>query len=169
MAMQGLQGDGFVYDTAGMDPVATMTVRRLDVRDVAMAKGLFVMMAQVFGEPAEELSDAHVKELLADGQFWAVAAFLGDEVIGGVTAHVLPMTQRRASVLFVYDIAVRSDRQRRGVGRELIRMLRTEAAGRGLGELFVLADNEDAHALDFYRALGAVPSAVTMFEFSADK
>jgi aminoglycoside 3-N-acetyltransferase I len=134
------------------------------VRDVAVAKRLFVLMAEVFGVRAEELSDAHVEGLLADHRFWAVAAFEGDEVIGGVTAHTLPMTSGPTSALFVYDVAVRTDQQRRGVGRELIRVLRAEAARLGIDEVFVLADDEDAHALDFYRALGAVPSAVTMFE-----
>jgi aminoglycoside 3-N-acetyltransferase I len=46
-----------------------------------------------------------------------------------------------------------------------MRVLQADAASLGIGEQFVVADNEDEHALDFYRALGAVPSAVTMFEF----
>jgi len=44
--------------------------------------------------------------------------------------------------------------------------LREEAAAVGVAALFVLADNEDAHALDFYRALGAAPTLATMFSFS---
>jgi aminoglycoside 3-N-acetyltransferase I len=31
----------------------------------------------------------------------------------------------------------------------------------------VLADDEDQHALDFYRALGGAASPVTMFDFSS--
>jgi aminoglycoside 3-N-acetyltransferase I len=143
--------------------------RRLDARDVALAKRLFVLMAEVFGEDAEEMSDVHVAALLGDARFWAVAALEGDEVIGGVTAHTLPMTRKAASALFVYDIAVRPDRQRRGVGRELLRVLQADAASLGIGEQFVIADNEDEHALDFYRALGAVPSAVTMFDLPASR
>jgi aminoglycoside 3-N-acetyltransferase I len=43
--------------------------------------------------------------------------------------------------------------------------LREEAAAAGVTVLFVLADNEDAHALDFYRGLGAAPTPTTMFSF----
>jgi aminoglycoside 3-N-acetyltransferase I len=32
-------------------------------------------------------------------------------------------------------------------------------------EVFVPADNDDQHALDFYRALGGSPSSVTFFTF----
>jgi aminoglycoside 3-N-acetyltransferase I len=41
--------------------------------------------------------------------------------------------------------------------------LRDEAAAAGIKEVFVLADNEDVHALDFYRALGGRASQVTLF------
>ena len=36
----------------------------------------------------------------------------------------------------------------------------------GLGDVFVPVDSTDAHALDFYRALGGVPAPVTIFTFS---
>lgn len=53
----------------------------------------------------------------------------------------------------------------RGVGRQLMSTLRSQAAGQGIRVVFVAADNEDTHALDFYRALGGVPAPVTIFSF----
>jgi aminoglycoside 3-N-acetyltransferase I len=47
--------------------------------------------------------------------------------------------------------------------------LRDAAASEGIGELFVPADNEDTHALDFYRAVAGVAAAVTIFTFSGDR
>ena len=44
--------------------------------------------------------------------------------------------------------------------------LREAAAAAGITEVFVPADNDDTHALDFYRALGGDPAPVTMFTFS---
>jgi len=32
--------------------------------------------------------------------------------------------------------------------------------------MFVAADNQDLHALDFYRAMGGEPSPVTIFSFT---
>jgi aminoglycoside 3-N-acetyltransferase I len=144
-------------------------VRRLEAGDGPVAKRLFAAMALAFGEQAEELGDGHVDALLADRRFWALAAFVGDEVVGGVTAHAIPMTLKPTSALFVYDVAVREDYRRRGAARKLISALETEAARLAIDEIFVLADDEDAHALAFYRALGGAPSAVTMFDLGGSR
>ena len=79
------------------------------------------------------------------------------------------MTRTETSELFIYDIAVREADQRQGVGRRLVKELSQQAAAAGIAELFVAADNEDTHALDFYRALGGAASPVTIFEFASTK
>jgi aminoglycoside 3-N-acetyltransferase I len=75
------------------------------------------------------------------------------------------MTTSERAEVFIFDIAVRPDQQRRGVGRRLVSELCARAKAEGIATVFVAADDEDAHALDFYRALGAAGAAVTMFEF----
>jgi aminoglycoside 3-N-acetyltransferase I len=144
-------------------------VKRLTAADRDLAKNLFALMADVFEERSEPLGDAYLDRLLARPDFWAIAALSGDEVVGGVTAHTLPMTRAESSEMFIYDIAVRGDHQRRGVGRCLIAALREGAAAVGIHDLFVPADDEDLHALDFYRALGGTASPVTIFTFSERK
>jgi aminoglycoside 3-N-acetyltransferase I len=131
------------------------------------AKKVFKMMAEVFGEEITALSDQYVDRLLEREGFWALAALVGDDVVGGITAHTLPMTRAEQSELFVYDIAVAPGRQRQGIGRRLVRELRELAAKAGIRDVFVLADHEDTDALDFYRALDGVPSPVTLFLFSS--
>ena len=126
---------------------------------------MFRMMADVFEEPARPLSDAYVESLLARPAFWAIAALDGDEVVGGLTAHTLPMTRAEVSEVFLYDLAVRTDRQREGIGRRLVTELREAAAAADIAVMFVPADDEDVHALDFYRALGGTPAKVTIFTF----
>jgi aminoglycoside 3-N-acetyltransferase I len=44
--------------------------------------------------------------------------------------------------------------------------LRAIAAARGIRVLFVAADDDDPHALDFYRALHEKPSPATVFTFT---
>jgi aminoglycoside 3-N-acetyltransferase I len=143
-----------------------MRAQRLTSADRVVAKELFVLMAKVFEEDREPLGDAYLDRLLSREGFWAIAAFTGEgELVGGLTAHTLPMTRAEASEIFIYDIAVRTDHQRKGVGRLLVTTLRNEAASLGIEDVFVPADEEDAHALDFYRALGGVESPVRFFTF----
>jgi aminoglycoside 3-N-acetyltransferase I len=143
-----------------------MRTSRLTVADRELARRLFAVMADVFGEDDQPLGDAYLDRLLGRPEFWAIAAFAGEEVVGGLTAHTLPMTRAEGSELFIYDVAVRADHQRQGVGRRLIAALREGAAAAGIDVVFVPADNDDTHALDFYRALGGAGSPVTIFTFS---
>ncbi len=143
-----------------------MRIQRLTADDRKQARATFAMMAQVFGEGGEPLSDSYLDRLLGRADFWALAALAGDEIVGGLTAHTLPMTRSEGAELFIYDLAVREAYQRQGVGRQLIAALRDAAAAAGILVVFVPADNEDTHALDFYRALGGEPAPVTFFTFT---
>jgi aminoglycoside 3-N-acetyltransferase I len=137
-------------------------VDRLNNGDRGRARALFRKIAEVFGERGDELDEVWIDRLLEREDFWALAAYDGESVIGGLTAHTLPMTRAAVSEIFIYDIAVDANHQRRGVGRMLVEELRRRA---GESEVFVAADNEDTHALDFYRALGGEAAPVTMFTF----
>jgi aminoglycoside 3-N-acetyltransferase I len=146
--------------------MSTLEARRLGRGDRTAARDMFAMMADVFGEGSEPLGDEYVDRLLGRETFLAFAAFVGPDIVGGLTAHTLPMTRSASSEVFIYDLAVRQTHQRQGVGSRLVRELREAAARAGIHEIFVPADNDDEHALDFYRAQGAVASPVTFFTFS---
>ena len=145
--------------------MSELEVRRLIRRDVIAARIMFEMMARVFEEDYEHLGQDYLDDLLGREGFWAFAASIGHEIIGGLTAHTLPMTRSQSSELFIYDLAVRPDHQRQGIASRLVLELRAAAAAEGIHEIFVPADNEDVHALAFYRALGATASPVTFFTF----
>jgi aminoglycoside 3-N-acetyltransferase I len=142
-------------------------IARLGPGDEVEARRVLVTMAEVFGEERSALGDEYVARLLVREDLWILAATQGDAVVGGLTAHTLPMTRSESSEIFIYDIAVRADHQRRGVGRQLVARLREAARAAGIRDLFVPADDEDAHALEFYRALGATATPVTFFTFGA--
>lgn len=145
-----------------------LKVRRLLPGDEPVAAEVFSMMVAVFDEDdaGERLDVDHVARLLARPDFFAVAALEDNVVVGGVTGHALPMTRNWSSELFIYDLAVRPDRQRRGVGRALVEAIRRMAAAEGITTSFVAADDEDTHALSFYRAIGGDGATVTIFTFA---
>jgi aminoglycoside 3-N-acetyltransferase I len=140
--------------------------RRLTAGDRDSARKLFDLVTAVFAEERGQLSDTYIDRLLGRDDFWAIAAFMDDDVVGGVTAHTLPMTKAEFSEVFIYDFAVRQDLQRRGIGRQLMAALCEAIGAAGIRNIFVAADDEDVHALKFYRALGGAPGPVTIFSFS---
>ncbi len=144
----------------------SISVRRLNASDAAIAQTVTEIMATTFGEGTGATA-ARLTELLRDDHFWLYAAFEDDTPVGGLTAHVIPMTREDGYELFIYDIAVQPSHQRRSIGMKLMRA--AIQAGKELGVLcaFVPVDNEDQHALDFYRALGGEAQAVTFFNFNS--
>jgi aminoglycoside 3-N-acetyltransferase I len=141
-------------------------IRRLSAGDDSLAASMFAMMAAVFGEDADTLSSDYVARLLRRDDFWAIAALDDGEPIAGLTAFVLPLTRAQSAELFIYDIAVQPRYRRRGIGRGLVAAARDLAAGAGIATIFVPAENDDAEALEFYRALGGAPTPATFFTFS---
>jgi aminoglycoside 3-N-acetyltransferase I len=77
------------------------------------------------------------------------------------------MTSSEGAEVFLYDIAVALEHQRRRIGRQLVDALRGEASSKGISTMFVPADGDDAQALRFYAALGGRASKVTLFDFSS--
>jgi aminoglycoside 3-N-acetyltransferase I len=142
-----------------------MEIRRLAAQDSELARATFHTMATVFEEQSTAVTLDYVRRLLLRDDFWVLAALDGDHVVGGLTAHALPMTRTESTELFIYDIAVREDRQRRGIGRALMTHLFDLGRAAGIDVFFVPAENEDTHALDFYRNVGGEPTAVTFFTF----
>jgi aminoglycoside 3-N-acetyltransferase I len=149
----------------GVSEVTEVLTLRLRATHAPIARRLFTLMAEIFGEANEPLSDEYLERLLHRGDVWAMAAFCGDELVGGLTAYTIPMTRTPSAEILLYDIAVRPERQRQGIGRQLILALRSAADAAGIEDVFVPVDNDDSHALDFYRALRGEPVAVTHFTF----
>lgn len=143
----------------------SVKVKRLGPADREIARETFRMMADVFGEGVGDLADEYIDSLLARADFWAMAALRGDQPIGAITAHVLPMTRSEARELFIYDLAVQPTYQRRGVGRLLVETLCRDAAAAGVTVAFVPADVDDDHAIAFYEAIGGEGAAVRIFTF----
>jgi aminoglycoside 3-N-acetyltransferase I len=148
---------------AAMTPRLPLRTIRLQATDAPLARQLFLLLAEIFENDAIPLSTPYLQRLLGRADFWAIAAFAGDRLAGGLTAFTLPRITSEASEIFLYDIAVHPDLQRQGIGRLLVAHLRQAASEEGIDTLWVPADNEDQHALDFYRALGGSAAPVTIF------
>jgi aminoglycoside 3-N-acetyltransferase I len=147
---------------------AEVRIVRLGPGDEDLARQLFAVLDDVFDHDGAGLSDRYVTDLLARDGFWAVAAVVQDRVVGGLTAHELPMTRDEQLELFLYDLAVLPAFQRRGIASQLVRAVVAAADAAGITVVFVPADDEDTHALAFYDSLGGRPAPVTMYDLGTD-
>ncbi len=153
--------------TAGCAPATRARVSRLTATDIGRARELFVLMTSLLEAEAEPLSDGYLARLLRRDDFWALAASVEGRVVGGLTAHVLPMTRGELAEVFVYDLAVAAEYRRQGIGRDLVAAVRALAESAGIPVVFVPAGGDDARAAAFYRAAGGTPEAATIFTFGS--
>jgi aminoglycoside 3-N-acetyltransferase I len=56
-----------------------------------------------------------------------------------------------------------------GVGKELIRSLKEECSRNGIKEFFVMAHEEDEHAIEFYRSTGGTSEKVVNFLYETSE
>ena len=139
--------------------------RRLGAGDLSLARATLNLMGEVFEAGDVDDRDAHLAGLLRSPHFWVFSATIDGRVVGGLTGYTLPMARTNARELFVYDLAVHPAHQRGGVATRLMSAARQAAKVEGIDDIFLIAENEDAHALAFYRALGMFETPATMFAY----
>ncbi|HEX5836827.1 MAG TPA: GNAT family N-acetyltransferase [Anaerolineales bacterium] len=146
----------------------TFEIRKLASQDLAEFRSLIDLFNRVFEEAHPAFaSDTHIQKLLHSQAFIALAAFVENEVVGGLTAYELPMYQKDSSEILLYDLAVKPEFQRRGIGKDLIRHMKDYCSRHGIQEFFVLAHEEDEHAVAFYRATGGKEENVVNFLYES--
>ena len=133
-------------------------VRVLGAEDTASMRAMLFMFGKAFGEAAtytaQQPDDAYLERLLSSSTFVAVAALSGGEVIGGITAYVLPKFEQARSELYIYDLAVEEAHRRQGVATAMVRELQDWADRQGVYVIFVQADPGDEPAIALYTRLG---------------
>ena len=134
------------------------TIRQLTPSDLPAFHALLTVFGEAFNEPAT-FNDArpspdYLARLLARDHFIALAAFDGEEVVGGLAAYVLDKFEAERSEIYIYDLAVAQAHRRRGIASGLIAELQRIASERGAWVIFVQADHGDDPAIALYTKLG---------------
>ena len=149
-----------------MKKTNTFVITQLCKDDVTLTGKLIAMFNEVFEEKkTASVKKTYLNTLLDNPTFIALVALDGIKVIGGLTAYELPMLAKAKPEIFIYDVAIKSEYQRKGIGRKLIAALLALAKEKGANEVFVAAHTEDTHALKFYKSLGGNAEKVNMFVF----
>lgn len=107
----------------------------------------------------------HLRELLKREDFLVFVALEADRVVGGVTAYVLMQYHTVSSQVFIYDVAVQTEYQRKGIGGRLISEVSGYCREKNHEEMFLFAEEIDDHAIEFYRSTGALEERVVGFSY----
>lgn len=128
-------------------------MQRLSRQDIDQFIDLVKVFEDVFEMKNFVLPEwPHLHGLLGDDHFMAFVAIAGNKVIGGLTAYVLLQYYNVRPLAYIYDLAVKREFQRKGIGKKLVAAVNSYCKMKGFEEVFVHADKADGYALDFYRS-----------------
>ncbi len=128
-------------------------IRKLDVKDVEQFKNLILVFEDVFEMKDFTMPDSsHLASLLSNSDFIVFTASIDGQVVGGLTAYVLHQYYSTRPLAYIYDLAVKQDYQRKGIGKNLIDSFNQDCQANGFEEVFVQADQSEQYAIDFYRS-----------------
>ena len=144
-----------------------ITYQKLQNQDLVLLAQLVSLYEEAFEMEDFELPDEdYLLSLLENEGMIFYVATLNGQVLGGLTAHILPSVYEPTSEVYVYDLAVKANYQRQGIAKQLLAELAKECLKLGFKEIFVQADIEDQHAIDFYKATGGSAAEVIHFSYS---
>ena len=125
----------------------------MDVRALGPGDEEAVVAAQhLFDGPSDAAATAR---FLADPNHHLLVAYDPDDRPVGFVSGVEMTHPDKGTEIFLYELAVAEDAQRRGVGRELVEALAARARECGCYGMFVFTDEDNAAALATYRRAGA--------------
>ncbi|MBX3241311.1 MAG: GNAT family N-acetyltransferase [Chitinophagaceae bacterium] len=139
----------------------------LDAGDLDPFIELIQVFNRVFETGADKIPpDDYLRSLLAAKQFRVIVAKLDGKVVGGLTIYLLDQYYVARQLAYIYDVAVLPGNQRQGIGKLLIGKAKEYLKAEGVTEMYVQAENADAHALEFYAKTGIKKAtSTTSFDY----
>lgn len=136
--------------------VVSVLVRAATPADIA---DLIDLLARLFNLEADFQPDAELQrrglELLLQSEAAVVlVAEVSGSVVAMATAQQIVSTAEGGPALLVEDVVVHEHHRRLGIGSALLAALAEWGHSRGANRLQLLADLDNAPALDFYRRTG---------------
>jgi ribosomal protein S18 acetylase RimI-like enzyme len=134
--------------------------------DLQLFKELLVVFGDVFEMKNFQIpDDTYLQQVLESSSFMVYVVRNHGKTVGGLTAYILPSYYFKSSEVYIYDLAIMKQFQRKGLGRKLMSVLKDDCKALGFKEVFVQADLVDSHALEFYRSIGGTAESVVHFYY----
>ena len=95
-------------------------------------------------------------------------ALLDNKVVGGLTSYIMQQYYSKSPLVYIFDLAVKKELQRQGIGRMLITNNNSYCKTIGIETVMVQADEVDDYAIKFYKSTGAKAQKVIHFDYELD-
>lgn len=143
-----------------------MEIKKLSQLDLDKFRELISVFEDVFEMKNFKMpEEKHLQQLLKKDSFFVFVALSEGKVVGGLTSYTLEQYYSELPLVYIYDLAVKTEFQRQGIGKMLIKGLTDYCREAGIEEVFVQADEEDLHAIEFYHSTGGIAEKVVHFNY----
>jgi aminoglycoside 3-N-acetyltransferase I len=139
--------------------------KKLQRGDDSEFSELVVLFNKEF-ESSDYVNFTNIKRLLNNPNFTCFVAYRNNRVVGGLTAYELEMYDQEESSMYLYDLAVNKEYQRKGIGSKLVSEIMDYCRSKKIKDLFVQADAVDDHAIQFYKKIGGEQAKTFHFTFN---
>ena len=145
-------------------------IKKLSREDLNLFKELILLFEDVFEmKDFRAPGDRHLLKVLSTSGFFVFVASANGKVVGGLTAYTLEQYYSTRPLVYIYDLAVATQLQRKGIGSMLMSAITSHCREMGMEEVFVQADDVDLHALEFYRHTGGNAESVVHFTYPLER
>lgn len=125
-------------------------VLRYETADAAKAVGLVKRCHKT------DVTVARMERFLANAANYLLVAEVDGEPAGFLLAYSIDRLDEDAAAMFVYEIAVAQEHQRKGLGTALISTIRGIAKRERMIETFVFTNYSNEGAVRFYKSTGGI-------------
>ncbi len=141
-------------------------VEKLDPDDINKFMELIRLFEDVFEMKNFKMPDEiYLQQLLKKDDFFVFIALLDDKVVGGLTSYIMHQYYSKAPLVYIFDLAVKAEFQRQGIGKMLIAENNRYCKTIGVEAVMVQADVVDDYAIEFYHSTGAKAEKVIHFDY----
>jgi aminoglycoside 3-N-acetyltransferase I len=141
-------------------------IEKLSLNDISKFKELIRLFEYVFEMKNFKIpDDIYLEQLLKKDDFFVFVAVLDNKVVGGLTSYIMQQYYSKSPFVYLYDLAVKTEFQRQGIGKKLIEANNNYCKDIGAEVVMVQADEADDYAIDFYRSTGATGQKVIHFDY----
>ncbi len=128
----------------------------MDARHLSNSKALFDLFQHEDNiKEATPNNDQNLLTQMENDEFFVLAAYDNEKLVGGLTAFLLKMYKHNRNKMLLYEMGVKASFRRQGIGTKLFDELITLSKESNVHKIIILTEEINKNAISFYQKNGA--------------